>query len=204
MNDKAVFLPFHAINEFMRPDFRLNLIRDVLSNLSSLPQEYATEIASLTKKFVKIPGFRNSEKAPPLVKVMPIARAFEKQPDMVSAILSAWVEYHREWLSQVYEVLKNRGWAFVDPSQRFSLNNFSEEFVNQWPILPPETDRRRAPGFVPRWPKGEDFEAVYSTYQANHPDSNASIDQVSLMTVWLTLRLPYNHEEHAPQAEQMD
>ena len=32
-NKKAQFLPFHAINEFMRDDFRLTILQEVLSNL---------------------------------------------------------------------------------------------------------------------------------------------------------------------------
>lgn len=201
MNEKAAFLPFHAINEFMRPDFRLTVIRDVLNNLPALPHEHSTEIANLTKRYVKIPGFRNSEKAPPLIKTMPMVKAFEKNPGFVSGVLSAWAEIHRELLLQVYEILKSRGWEL---SEGLSFSALKDDFTNKWPILPPEADRRLAPGFVPRWFKGEDFETLYGSYQKQYPDSSASVDQISLIAVWLTLRLPYTVEDTIIQGEPVD
>ena len=204
MNEKAAFLPFHAINEFMRPDFRLAVIRDVINNLSILTPKHSTEIANLTKRYVKIPGFRNSEKAHPLIKAMPMAKAFEKNPEFVSGVLSAWAEIHQELLFQVYEILKSRGWELVDPSQGLSLSTLSDDLFRKWPILPPDADRRCAPGFIPRWFNGEDFEALYESYQTQYPDSSVSTDQVSLMAVWLTLRLPYAVEENTTQGEVVD
>ena len=65
MSNQINFLPFHAINEFMRPDFKLSVIRDVLTNITTLPTEQASDLANITRRMVKIPGFRNSEKAPP-------------------------------------------------------------------------------------------------------------------------------------------
>jgi len=63
-------------------------------------------------------------------------------------------------------------------------------------------DRKRVPGFLPRWPKGEDFEALYATYKELFPTSEGSIDQVSLMTVWLSLRLPFTMEDITLTSEQ--
>ncbi len=42
MDDKTTqFLPFHAINEFMRDDYRAIVIRSTLNALSTLPAEYS-------------------------------------------------------------------------------------------------------------------------------------------------------------------
>ena len=41
MTDKTEFLPFHAINEYMRPDFRLKVIRETLSGQSRLGEHLA-------------------------------------------------------------------------------------------------------------------------------------------------------------------
>ncbi len=201
MTQQINFLPFHAINEFMRPDFKLSIIREVLNNTINLPAERASDLANITKRVVKIPGFRNSEKAPSLVKVMPMVKAFEKSPDLVVSILSAWATIHHGLLAQVYTLLKNRNWPVIDSESDISYTTLSSDIIEKWPVLPPEVNRKHAPGFLPRWPKGEDFDSMFTTYTELFPESDHSIDQVSLMTVWLTLRLPYEIEEPAPIIE---
>ena len=195
MDNQPSFLPFHAINEFMRPDFRLSVIRDVINNLDSLPRAYTSEITHLIKHTVNIPGFRNSEKAPNVMKVMPTTKVFEKNPEMVSAILTAWAHIHGQLFDQVYAMLKARGWEIMEDKQDISIGTLSADLVSKWPILPSDVDRSRIPGFVPRWPKGEDFEELYKTYTEQYPNENNSKDQVSLMAVWITLRLPYAIED---------
>ncbi len=69
MAEKTEFLPFHAINEFMRPDFRLTVIRDTLTNQSNLDDSHTNMLNQQIKKRVTVPGFRNSDKAPALIKV---------------------------------------------------------------------------------------------------------------------------------------
>lgn len=202
MDKQLQFLPFHAINEFMRPDFRLSIIRDVLNNTTSLPEEHATAVANVTRRTVKVPGFRNSEKAPPLVKVMPMVKSFEKSPELVSAILSAWAAIHYDLLDQVYTILKHRNWPVMEREQEFSFTSLTSDMINKWVILPPGLDRKRIPGFIPRWPKGEDFETLFATYKELFPEGAASIDQVSLMAVWLALRLPYTIEDIPPKSDQ--
>ena len=174
MDDQEIpFFPFHAINEFMRPDFRLSMIRTTLQALPQLPETLRTPIDRLTRQVVKVPGFRNSAKAPTSLKVKPMADTFEKNPQLVSAILSAWSEAKPELRQQVYDLLSERGWE----------------------VLPPEADRTQLPGFLTAWPKGEDFEVLNAAYKEAYPDSSESSDEISLMVVWLSGRLPYQMEE---------
>ena len=195
MGDQAAFIPFHAINEFMREDFKVSVIRDVVNHLPVLSQEHNASIAHLIRRSVKIPGFRNSEKAPRAVILMPTVKAFGKSPELVSAILSAWADIHQELRNQVFGILKNRNWRLVEGVGDISLTSLNEDWIKHWPVLPPEIDRTKLPGFFPTWPKGEDFETLYNSFHAEYPESNASIDQVSLMVVWLSLRLPYSAED---------
>ena len=168
-NKQARFLPFHAINEFMRTDFRAEVVRSALQALPSLPEDQRAQIDKLTRRVVKVPGFRNSTKAPASLRVKPTAEAFEKSAGLVAAILSAWSVAHPDLRAEVFDLLTERGWE----------------------ILPAETDRTKLPGFLSRWPKGEDFETLTAAYAERYPESVASSDEVSLMVVWLSGRLPY-------------
>lgn len=195
MSDHTEYLPFHAINEFMRPDFRLSLIREVLNNLPNLSEEHNSRINRLIKKLVKIPGFRNSEKAPAFMKIVPVSKSFEKSPELVAAILAAWADSNADLRIQVYDILNVRGWAILSKEQQINLEMLSPEMLHKWPILPPEIDRTKLPGFYIHWPKGDNFETLYAHFTESYPEVEISIDKVSLMVVWLSLRLPYQLDE---------
>jgi hypothetical protein len=62
----------------------------------------------------------------------------------------------------------------------------------KWELLPMEADRTRLPGFITVWPKGEDFEALNQAYAEAHPDAPAESNDIALMVVWLSARLPYS------------
>jgi hypothetical protein len=176
---KMEFIPFHAINEFMRADYRMTILRSTLLALPELPSKTQASINKLTKKFVKVPGFRNSAKAPASVKAVSMVKAFEKQPKLVSEIIAAWAEANPELGQQIFELLKSYNWQ----------------------ILPLEADRTRLPGFLTQWPEDEDYEKIYDDFTEAYPDSKYGIDDVSLMAVWLSLRLPV---EKVSKAEMVD
>jgi hypothetical protein len=165
---KMEFIPFHAINEFMRSDFRMSFLRSTLVALPDLPPKTQASVNKATKKFVKVPGFRNSAKAPATVKAVGMVKSFEKQPKLVSTMIAAWTEANPELRQQIFEV----------------LSGF------EWKLLPVEANRARLPGFLTQWPEEEDYEVIYNAFTEAYPDSDYSIDEVSLMAVWLSLRLP--------------
>lgn len=181
MDDKKVqFYPFQALNDFMRDDYRIKVLRSTLSALNSLPPEYQTPIDQMTKKLVQAPGFRNSAKAPINVRIRPLADAFQKNAKLAAAILHAWGEIHTELRQQTYDLLKARNWE----------------------VLPPEADRTKLPGFLIRWPKGEDFDTLIAAFKEMYPSSVASDDDISLMVVWVSTRLPYHVEGEEEQPEE--
>ena len=175
---QAELLPFHAINEFMRNDYRLSVVRGTLTRLSTLPGSHRSTIDRLTRQFVRVPGFRNSDKAPAMVKAAPMAEAFEKSPDLVAAVLNAWAELHPELRKQVFDFLTAR----------------------QWDLLPLDADRTKLPGFFIKWPKGGNFEELFKAFQEMFPDAKDNSDDVSLMIVWVGMRLPYQFEEEEKTA----
>jgi hypothetical protein len=169
---KARFLPFHAINEFMRSDYRLTVVRAALQAAPSMPEDLRQPLDRLVKKVVKVPGFRDGSKAPTPLKVRPAAEAFEKSPDLVGAILAIWAQSKPELRQQVYDLLMEKGWE----------------------ILPAEANRAKLPGFMTAWPKSQDFEALNQAFHQKYPAVEASSDDISLMVVWVSGRLPYEAE----------
>lgn len=173
MDEKKVkFLPFHAVNDFMRPDYRLAVIRETLASLADLPESLRTQIDRITQRIVQVSGFRNSAKAPSHLRIKPTADAFERNPQLVAAILAAWASTHSELSQRVYDLLIERNWE----------------------ILPPEADRTKLPGFITVWPNNEDFEGINTAYQAKYPQARDNKDDISLMVVWISARLPYQPE----------
>ncbi|MFZ2096898.1 MAG: hypothetical protein WAV05_09690 [Anaerolineales bacterium] len=191
MAEKTEFLPFHAINEFMRPDFRLNVIRETLTSQSFMDEACMKDLNQQIKKRVTIPGFRNSDKAPALVKVLPTSKAFENHPELVAAVLTCWAENHSELRKQVYDLLASRNWPIFTGSESMDVASLTIDMIKEWPIFPIEVNRSKLPGFFIHWLKGEEFDVLYNDFTKLYPNSDASIDKVSLMVVWLTMRLPY-------------
>lgn len=167
------YLPFHAINEFMRDDYRQEIIRKVLSSQSDLSLNCREAITSITRRFVQVPGFRNSSKAPFLKRIKPTAEAFVSSPNVTAVILSAWSDLHYNLQQRVFELLNSRGWS----------------------IFPIEVDRATLPGFAPVWPSGETFETVIQAYRERNPESTVVDDDLGLMVVWVSMRLPYGESE---------
>lgn len=172
-NKEVSFLPYHAINEFMTAEYRLNVIRGTLDVLPSLPDNVSGRLNQFIKKTVNIPGFRNSLKAPTSLKVKPMVESFEKNPGFVAALLAAWAEGHLELRQNVYDLLLARGWD----------------------ILPLDADRSKLPGFMTIWPNGENFEVLNAAYIERYPDHEQNQDNVSLMIVWMSGRLPYQFSD---------
>lgn len=173
-NEQTVsFLPFHAINEFMTDEYRLEVLRDVLKYNQVGGDAHNGQLDRLTRQLVKVPGFRQSDKAPSALKLRPLAQAFEKNPELVASVLSSWTALHTDLRLQVYDLLLSRGWT----------------------VLPPDTDRGVLPGFLMVWPKNESFEQIDQAYRVMFPESIESFNNVALMTVWLSGRLPYHVED---------
>jgi hypothetical protein len=195
MTEKTEFLPFHAINEYMRPDFRLKVVRETINAQTTFNERLSNELNQQIKKYVSVPGFRSSDKAPAMVKVIPTSKAFEKYPELVAVILSCWTEIHPELCQQVYTLLKDRNWPQFLENDVLTPTAAIIDAIKEWPVFPITMDRTKLPGFFTHWPKGEDFEALYKTFASQYPDSDASIDKVSLMVVWLSMRLPLHVDD---------
>jgi hypothetical protein len=172
-NKKAQFLPFHAVNEFMRDDFRLTILHEVFQNLEKVNKEQSLQINRLFSKGVQIAGFRNSSQAPLAVKIRHSTSLFERSADFASLIINLW--------SQLHLILRSDIWQILDKKD--------------WKPLPMEADRSLLPGFRVDWPTGDTFDTFIKAYRENTPDSSESDDNICLMVVWMANKLPYNQNE---------
>jgi hypothetical protein len=177
MNDVASeLIPFHAINEFMRDDYRIQVVKTALRALPDLPENIQRPLNLLIKRSITVPGFRNSEKAPAHKKAGPTAKAFKNSPEMAGAVLAAWAEVHADLRQKVFELLSARGWS----------------------LLPLQADRQKLPGFFITWPKSEDFDTLSVVFSEMFPSLQASSDDTYLMVVWVSMRLPYQMVDEEP------
>jgi hypothetical protein len=180
MNDQQIqYLPFHAINEFMVPEYRHTVLQTVFGSLNDLPADQRGSLIGLFRRQVQIPGFRNATLAPIGLKVKAASQPFDQNPAFAAQVLSAWAEMKSELRQLVFDFLAGRGWE----------------------MLPVDADRTQLPGFQTRWPKGESFEALDKAFREAHPDHEVSDDDLNLMVVWLAGRLPYEQEEDEEEAQ---
>jgi hypothetical protein len=174
MDDKKVqFYPFHAINEFMLPDYRREVLQQVLSDTGKLSGGQRGAINGDIKRLVKVPGFRNSSIAPLPLKIRGAESTFEHNSGFAARVLEGWSQINGDLKQQVYDLLKSRNWE----------------------ILPVEADRTKLPGFMGDWPKDETYEALNKAFSETYASSQASENDVRLMIVWLSGKLPVNMED---------
>ena len=171
MDKKEIqMLPFHAVNEFMRDDYRLTILQEVFSEFEKCTSNQRAKISSLFSSGVKLPGFRNSSLAPVPIRVKNGVGLFEKSADFAGIILESWCNLHEELKGNIFETLTQKGWQ----------------------LHPPQLDRSQLPGFATDWPKEDSFEVICKCVREALPDLKESDDNISLMAVWVGNKLPYN------------
>lgn len=171
MDDKKVqFIPFNAINEFMLPDFRQHVIQTVLAHLDRLSGERRSTLNNQVKKHVAVPGFRNSIQAPAGIKARAAVSTFEHRADFAAQVLQGWSELDSELRQKVYDFLKAR----------------------EWELLPADADRTKLPGFMVKWPEGQNYDVLGQAYTEMYPGDQPSDNDLRLMIVWVANRLPYD------------
>lgn len=184
MNDQVSFLPFHAVSQFMRDDYQMQVARTVLESWENIPEASRKTINQYTQRSLRVPGFRNAAKAPLFARLKPSAEAIGKNAAFAAAMLSAWATLHPDLMQKIYTLLTTRGWK----------------------LLPLEADRTKIPGFLPRWQASENFDVLIADFRTRYPDDATPDDDICLMSVWLAGRLPYQlveaaQEETAPPEE---
>lgn len=166
------FLPFSAINEFMTEEFRHQVIAETLTNQDKLPKDILHDLKQALMQKARIEGFRNSWLAPINLRIRAAEKVFQSDDRFTGTVLRAWAAVHPNLLIQVVAFLGGRGWD----------------------VLPAELDRSKLPGFETTWKTGETFDTLCRSFREMYP-TELSDDHISLMCVWVSVRLPYKLTE---------
>jgi hypothetical protein len=179
-SDQKTYLPFHAVNEYMREDFRLQVIHEVFTNLESCNPEFRSRLGKMVSKKIQVPGFRNSNQAPTNFKIKNSLGIFEKSAEFAALVMECWSQIHSDLRKKTHAILVENGWKI--------------------PALP--EDRTLQTGFQLDWPKEHKFEFFCQQIREKHPDTQESDDEISLMVVWTGNRLPFNLYAEAEDSDQ--
>ncbi|MBN2046286.1 MAG: hypothetical protein JW750_00475 [Anaerolineaceae bacterium] len=181
--EQVQFLPWAAINAFMVPEYQHQVMHEVLNGYDGLESEQRRSLNQMIKKGAKLNGFRNATMAPLSLRINAAVGLFEKHAAFTAEVLAAWCTIHADLAQKVYDLLVGRGWE----------------------ILPLDADRKKLPGFLTRWPKKDEYEVLIAAYREQYGEDaqQASDNDISLMSVWLSGRLPYElvEEEEEPADE---
>jgi hypothetical protein len=172
-NQEMQFLPFAAINSFMLDDYRTRVLGKVINSLARQTNRNAGVLKSLIRRYIQVPGFRDASKAPAALIARNAESTFEKASDFAAFTIAVWTDLNPTLAGEVHAVLTERSWP---------------------ELLPVEADRTQMPGFYTTWPEGETFETVLKAYHEKYPESTTEDYDISLMTVWLGGRLPFDEE----------
>lgn len=173
--NKAAFLPWSAINAFMLEDFQLEVMTKVLTGYDHLESEQRRSLNAQIKKGVKVPGFRNSTTAPLAIRIRHSIEYFETSAAFASNVLSAWAQIYHDLAETIFTFLTERNWI----------------------VMPLEASREKLPGFLTQWPQEDEFEVLTAAFHEKYPEDEHTDNQISLMSVWLSGRLPYELVEKA-------
>jgi len=161
-------LPMISLNVFLLPDFRREILTTVLNEKDTLSPENKRELTQAMREFVKISGFRNPLAAPQALQVRAMESPFEKESRFVKAILSSWADINSDLQANLQSVIPELGFEPNDQAPLYS---------------DPEN------AFALGWPEDLSFEKLADLVKQK-TKIDASSDAISLMTVWLTGRLP--------------
>lgn len=164
-----IYRPMIALNVYLLPEFRQDILRTVVSGVSDLPEELRHAVIAAIRDEVKVSGFRNPFSAPHSVLVRRMETVFLKQSRFVKVILKAWAGLHQDIELAVSPVIR---------ALSFQKNDQQPEY--------PDPEK----AFLTGWPENLTYEKLTELIRAQDPKITAGTDDLALMTVWLSGCLP--------------
>jgi hypothetical protein len=161
-------LPYKTINVFINQEYLTEVAKDILSKVKKLPKADQIAFSHFMRKHINVLGFRDSSRAPEPLQVNAIIKVFEEKDDVVPFLLSTWAKINKKLAKDVKAWLKAEGWENLETER---------EFVE-------------GEGFIAEWPKKLTFDKLVKDYQKANPDSKINRDDLILMVLWVSGKLP--------------
>jgi len=162
--------PAIALNVFIEPYFRKEILQKVFENLNTLPAELRQELGAEVKEKVRISGFRNSMVAPRSLLVRDAEAVFEKDTKFNLICLKSWESLYLIWHDNLRESLISLGFTISDQAASGypdPMNTFQEG-----------------------WPEDIDFDIIFEKITTLVEKYPLSKDETILLSVLLTGCLP--------------
>lgn len=158
--------PAIALNVFIEPYFRKEILQKVFENLDAVPVELRREFVAEVKEKVRISGFRNSMAAPRALLLRNAEDVFEKDTRFLLILLKSWQSLYSQWTEGLARNLADLGFSF------------SEQAAAGYPDA--------VNTFLDGWPEGYDFDTLFEKITAQDDKILLSKDEVALLSILLT------------------
>lgn len=158
--------PAIALNVFIEPYFRKEILQKIFEHLDSIPSELRREFIAEVKEKVRISGFRNAMAAPRPLLIRDAENVFETDTRFSLISLKSWQSLYSEWIEKLTKNLTGLG---------FSI---SEQAAAGYPD-PVNT-------FLEGWPEGIDFDTLYEKITTQIDQFPLSKDETALLSVLIT------------------
>ena len=161
--------PMGALNVYLTPEFRKQVLSDVLEQKDALNPETRKQLFSILKDKLKISGFRSFINAPKGLTIRAMEGLFEKDSSFISSVLVSWAELAEAKTNTVNALLESLG---------FKLRTTDEAYAD------PDNS------FSDGWPVGVTYESLFSKAIEHDKAFPLSSDELALLTIWKTGTLP--------------
>jgi hypothetical protein len=161
-------VPFKAINVFINQDYLESVLKAVLTGYKKLPKQKQIEFTHFLRKYVTILGFRDPSRAPLPLQINALAKAFEEKDEVVPYVLSIWAKVNKKLAADVTAWLEE----------------------NKFENLASEREYAEEAGFTPDFPEKMSFDKVEKDFAKANPDAKYERDDLILMVLWISGRLP--------------
>jgi hypothetical protein len=161
-------VPFKTINVYINQDYLESIMKAVLTGFKKFSKQEQIDFTRFLRKYVKILGFRDPSRAPLSLQINALAKAFEEKDEVVPVVLSIWTKVNKKLAGDVKAWLEENKFKNIEMEREYSEDA----------------------GFTPDLAKKWKFEKVEKDFSKTNPDTKFERDDLILMVLWLSGRLP--------------
>lgn len=158
--------PAVALNVFIEPYFRKEILQKVFENLDAVPAELRRELIADVKDKVRISGFRNVMSAPRALLLRNAETVFEKDTRFSLIALKSWQSLYSQQSEELKKNLVDFGFSISDQAAAGYPDPINT--------------------FLEGWPEGIDFDTLHEKLTAQAANYPLTKDETALLSILLT------------------